>query len=125
MFRKISNHLIAPKLALAAASSAAAKVGLKVFPVVGSNMAPTLEAGQIAWYSPLTSPLGLTRASVVALRAEAFGGVLVPTNTVPGLEFQHLLPADSLDGVLHSDDPDSRELPQPSKSSSPLTIKWK
>jgi signal peptidase I len=93
---KIYNHLLAPELALAAASAAAAKLNLKAFQVVGSNMAPTLEPQHIAWYQPLDGTADLARADVVAVRAKELGGVLVPSR-VAGLAGETV---ELRDGVL-------------------------
>ena len=82
MLKKIYRHLIAPKVALPAASLSARKVGLTAFRVPGSNMAPTLEPSEIAWYVPGTAERPLDRAEVVALTAKEFGTAIVPSRVV-------------------------------------------
>ena len=79
VFKQIYSHLIAPKLALAAASAAAGELGLKTFEVVGSNMAPTLEPKEIAWYAPVSRLTELRRGFVVALSSPVFGTAIVPS----------------------------------------------
>lgn len=79
MLSKIYNHLVAPKVALLAAASAAGKRGLKVFEVKGASMAPTLEPEDIVWYKPLTSTSSVARSTIVVIRSDLLGDGLVPT----------------------------------------------
>lgn len=82
VFKQIYSHLFAPKLALASASAAAGKLGLKTFEVLGSNMAPTLEPKEIAWYAPASSIAELRRGYVVALSTPEFGTAIVPSRVI-------------------------------------------
>lgn len=82
MLNQIYGHLVAPKIAMACASAAARRRGLSAFRVIGSNMAPTLEAKDIAWYCRLDSPSRLRRAQAVALATSVFGTAVVPSRIV-------------------------------------------
>lgn len=79
MFHRIYNNLVAPKLAFAASSAAAAKLGLKTFRIAGSNMAPTLEPKTFAWYRPEVETCNFTRTSVVAYWPDERKEVLIPS----------------------------------------------
>lgn len=82
MFGKIYNHLVAPRMALLAARSAASRLGLRVFEVQGSNMAPTIAAGDIDWYRPWTSESPSARSAIVAVRSDLLGDGLVPSRLI-------------------------------------------
>jgi signal peptidase I len=78
---RIYRHLIEPKLHLRAASSAAKRSGFTCFPVLGSNMAPTLEIGEIAWVRIARSQ-AFERGQVIAVRLPEHDGKVVPFRVV-------------------------------------------
>lgn len=82
MLARIYKHLVAPRIALLAAASAAGRRGLKVFEVKGAGMAPTLEPNDIVWYKPLNGRSVATRPTIVAIRSDLFGNAYVPTRVV-------------------------------------------
>ena len=82
MLQRVFNHLIAPKLALASAKSAARKRGLDAFQVLGVNMAPTIEAQDIAWFEALPASELVSRGQVVVFTSEAYGSAVVPSRVV-------------------------------------------
>ena len=89
MLGKIYSHLLAPKLHLAAASAAARKAGMSTFRVPGSNMAPTLEPGEVVWVRPVPARQ-LERGQVVAFTTIDLKGVPVPSRVIglPGETIQ-------------------------------------
>lgn len=82
MLNRIFNHLLAPKLALAASKQVAGKRGLYAFQVLGANMAPTIEPEDIAWFEASHKTTVPSRGQVVVLRLIEFGSSLVPSRVV-------------------------------------------
>lgn len=82
MLRAIISHTVQPRLELAAASAAARRLGLRAFRVRGSNMAPTLQLGDIAWFLRLSGADDLKRGQVVVVESDVFEGVKVPQRVI-------------------------------------------
>ena len=79
MLIRIYKHLLRPKLQLTAASLAARRHGMTTFAVVGANMAPTLEPGEVAWIEPSHAP---QRAQIVAFTSAEFGTAIFPSRII-------------------------------------------
>lgn len=86
MLIRVYKHLLAPKLQLAAAFLSARRRRLSVFKVVGANMAPTLEPGDVAWIEVPQPP---QRAQVVAFTRAEFGSTIIPSRVI-GLPGEHI-----------------------------------
>ena len=82
MLRKIYHHLVGPKLQLAAASAHAQKRGFKTFQIIGANMAPTLNPGDVGLFKILEDSGTLEHGQIIAYIAEEAGSTVIPSRIV-------------------------------------------
>jgi signal peptidase I len=67
---------------MAAASAAARKRGLSTFRVLGGNMAPALDTGEVVWFEEIKHAELLQRGQIVAFRSDEFGEAMIPSRVI-------------------------------------------
>jgi signal peptidase I len=81
VLNKFYSHFVVPRIALRAAAAEARRHGLSSFQVVGANMAPTLESGDIVWIDR-ENVQSIRRGEVVAFNHAEFGDQPVPSRVI-------------------------------------------